>query len=212
MRPMLIPRIFPSLCSCRGISLFCPSCTYLILSATGQTSHTQVSGFKQKAFFHSKNKGAWNTSQVDWSWNPASRGLLTPLTQRGHRPSQWDFTPRSPLAGFFLHAAFPIRAKSTTNRDRSGTQREGGGSLPKKGKWPLNTPWSSISLVLMTRCRSLPDLHRCNSVLARGWISGTRTSLAWCRVHNNLLDCLWSFDPRILLLVISPTDAVSHVG
>lgn len=132
MRPMLIPRIFPSLCSCRGISLFCPSCTYLILSATGQTSHTQVSGFKQKAFFHSKNKGAWNTSQVDWSWNPASRGLLTPLTQRGHRPSQWDFTPRSPLAGFFLHAAFPIRAKSTTNRDRSGTQREGGGSLPKK--------------------------------------------------------------------------------
>ena len=178
---MLIPRILPSLCSCRGISLFCPSCTYLILSATGQTSHTQESGFKQKAFFHSKHKGAWNPSLEDWSWNPTSRGLLTPPMQRGHRPSRWDFTPGLLLPGFF--SMLPSRSgQSPQQTGQEWNPKTGRRFFIKRGKRPLNTPLSSVSLVLIPRCRSLPDLHRCNSVLARGRVSGTRTSLAWCRV------------------------------
>lgn len=49
----------------------------------------QTKGFLP--FVPLKNKGAWNTSQEDWSWNPTSRGLLTPLTQCDHHPSQVGF-------------------------------------------------------------------------------------------------------------------------
>ena len=214
---MLSPRLFRSLCSCRGISLFWPSCTCLIFpfSATGQSSHIQESGSNKRlssfcSFQRTREPGTQakktgaGIPQVRGSWLH-SRSVTT----IHHR---WDFTPRFPLAGVFLHFAFLIKEKSTINSDRSGPQRDGGSSISKKSKWPLNTQWYSISLVLKTTWCSLPDLHRCDSIPARGWVSGTRTPLAWCGVQNNLLNCLLSFDPTILLLVTSPTDEVSHLG
>ena len=160
MRPILIPGVLPSLCSCRGIFSFCPSCMCLIflLGATGQTSHVREPGFKQKAFFCSKTKGDGNTSQEDWGWNSTSQVELLILYCMSTIRQMWGF--RSSVSSGRALSTFCLleRGRCITNSDGIGTQRDGN-STSKKSKWPINTKRCSTSLVIKTRCHFLLGLR-----------------------------------------------------